>query len=57
MADPTGPDARAALGDGWKAAADRERNSAMKPRLQARALYWYEQAIGGFTRLGRPRGE
>ncbi len=55
-AAPTEPVPMAALGDGWREAADK-RTGPLKPKFQLRALHWYEGALPGLTALARLKVE
>ena len=48
--------AQAKLGDGWWSLAEKEEGAAKKP-MQARAAYWYEQALPGLSGLMKDKVE
>ncbi len=57
LANPSDSAAQAAAGDAWWALAEKERSPETKKRLQGRAVFWYEKALGGVTGLARAQLE
>ncbi len=57
LAAPVEADARAALGDDWFAAAEREAEELPRVTLKARAAHWYKQALPMLAGLTNARVE
>jgi hypothetical protein len=58
VANPDTPQAQMEMADAWfDLAAGKDLDAAYKPYTQLRALYWYEQCVGGLTGLTKTKVE